>query len=1165
MSQIQININGQELSGFSGQTILQIAQQHHIDIPTLCHDARVKKYGSCGVCLVELVGSPKLLRACSTDATDGMILQTHSKRANAARRTALELLLSDHEGDCRPPCVLECPAQTDCQGYVGLLALGEFEAAIKLVKDKIPLPGSIGRVCPHPCETGCRRKLVEEPISIAQLKWFLADEDLNSGTPYTLEVGPDTGKRVAVVGGGPGGLTAAYFLRGAGHAVTIFDAMPKMGGMLRYGIPEYRLPKEYLAREIDVIASLGIEMKNNIQIGRDLTLRYLENDYDAVIVAVGAWRSTPLRCPGEELDGVIGGIDFLRDVELQKTSLLGRKIAIVGGGNTAMDACRTAVRLGAEQVYNIYRRTLSEMPAEEIEIREAQEEGVVFLSLRNPIEVLGENGKVRGVQLQVMELGEPDASGRRAPVAVEGKQEFLEVDTILVAIGQKLDATGLSDLDLTKWGTIVADPNTCQTSRPGIFAVGDATNDGADIAITAIGEAKRAAIMVDAYLKGECLEQVNAAPTPAYLVTRENVTAETFADEPKQPREQMAHLLPEQRAGHFLEVNQGYSKEQAMKEAGRCLECGCHDYFECKLITYANEYEVKPTRLAGEVHQRNDKEDHPLIHRNPDKCILCGLCVRICDEVVGATALGFVDRGFDTIIQPALGETLQQTDCVSCGQCVSVCPTGALMERMMVEKQVPTRERQTPSTCAFCGVGCSTTLTSSGGKLLRSLPRAKRAKNALLCMKGRFGFGELQALDRLTTPLYRETDGSLTPLSTATAVMELSKQLGALQSQYGTDAVAMAISDAYTGEQVCLLQAYAKSLGLKQIYSFGVLPNGVAEVLGTADAGPDFDQLRHTDLILLVQCDPAWPHGVLGMNLRRAVSGGTRLITLNGFSSMADELAEASYDPGEDLSLLLEVYHAVLLRQGMTVPDALANGSIRNEAAALAAAYLEAKTAIIVVEQHRVSTEAARLLAQIATAANKVGMPRSGVLLLRSGANTAGLERLGVRPGAELESALEDQTVKGLLLFGEDPTHLDLSGLSYLAMESLSVTQTAEQAQLLLPAQSFAELTGHYCNSVGKLGSLSPAIDSVVAESTFSLLSQAVALTGASLPWHDLADVSRTVRQRWDVQQTPMATQEGQAVDLPAGETPLLRDQVGTTNPVLRSLLQVAEQVGAVK
>jgi len=257
MSELRINVDGRECRGYAGQTVLDIARENGVDIPTLCHDDRVEVYGSCGVCVVEAEGSPKLLRSCSTMAGDGMIIRTDTHRVRASRKTALELLLSDHTGDCRPPCVLACPGQTDCQGYVGLIANGEYKEALKLVKEKIPFPASIGRVCPHPCETACRRELVEEPVSIAALKQFVGDLDVR-GELYTVPCGADTGKRIAVVGGGPGGLTAAYFLRGYGHCVTVYDAMPQMGGMLRYGIPEYPLPKKLLNTEIEAIRGMGV-------------------------------------------------------------------------------------------------------------------------------------------------------------------------------------------------------------------------------------------------------------------------------------------------------------------------------------------------------------------------------------------------------------------------------------------------------------------------------------------------------------------------------------------------------------------------------------------------------------------------------------------------------------------------------------------------------------------------------------------------------------------------------------------------------------------------------------------------------------------------------------------------------------------------------------------
>ena len=671
MADIRLNIDGREVTGSEGQTILDIARAHQIDIPTLCHDDRVEMYGSCGLCVVEAEGNPRLLRSCSTFAANGMVIHTQTGRVRNNRKTALELLLSDHTGDCRPPCALACPAETDCQGYVGLIAKGEYDKAYTLIKEKIPLPASIGRVCPHPCEEACRRQLVEEPISIAALKQFAGERHLaGRDTPGAPPDVPATGKSVAVIGGGPGGLTAAYFLRAQGHGVTVYDAMPYMGGMLRYGIPEYRLPKTILQDEIDAIEQMGVIFRNNVKIGRDVTLEHLRKTYDAVVVAVGAWSSVALGCPGEELDGVLGGIDFLRGAYPNGPDFTGRKIAIVGGGNTAMDACRTAVRLGASAVYNIYRRTRHEMPAEEIEIAEAEEEGVIFKNLTNPIEIIGENGKVKAVLLQIMELGEADASGRRSPVPVPGQEETLEIDAAIIAIGQKPDPSGLEGLDLSRRGTLAADEHTFRTNMDGVFAIGDATNKGADIAISAIGEAKRAAGMVNRYLSGEALQY--EAP---FLVKTEK-TAGDFADQQKQARVQKPCRGADERRKDFLDINLSLSEEEAKQEASRCLECGCLDYFECKLIDYANRYKVQPEKYGGKTHCRAAQDDIPNIRRTPDKCILCGLCVRLCDEVVGAGVLGFINRGFDTSVQPA-GDL---EECGTCGQCADVCPTGALIK-----------------------------------------------------------------------------------------------------------------------------------------------------------------------------------------------------------------------------------------------------------------------------------------------------------------------------------------------------------------------------------------------------------------------------------------------------------------------------------------------------
>ena len=331
MKNFRLNIDGKEVFGIPGQTILEVARENDIFIPTLCYDERTKIYGSCGLCMTEVEGNPKLCKACATQIADGMIVRTNTNRVIESRKTNLELLLSNHVGDCRPPCVLACPANTDCQGYVGLIANGEYEEAIKLIKDKIPLPAAIGRVCPHPCEKECRRGLIDEPIAIQNLKRFAADADLMEDA-WEPEIEEETGKSVGIIGGGPMGLSAAAFLRQMGHSVTVFEAMPKAGGMLRYGIPEYRLPKEVLDQEIELIERMGVNLITNTKIGVDIPFETVKQDFDAVLIGIGAWVSTGVGCPGEDSEGVIGGIDFLRKVVRNEYIDLGEKVAIVGGG-----------------------------------------------------------------------------------------------------------------------------------------------------------------------------------------------------------------------------------------------------------------------------------------------------------------------------------------------------------------------------------------------------------------------------------------------------------------------------------------------------------------------------------------------------------------------------------------------------------------------------------------------------------------------------------------------------------------------------------------------------------------------------------------------------------------------------------------------------------------
>lgn len=722
---LNLTINGKDITVEEGTTILQAAKDNGIYIPTLCYDDAVKVYGACGLCVVEAEGIPKLLRSCSAKCSEGMVVNTESKRVVQSRKIAMELLMSAHDGDCVAPCQLNCPARTDCQGYVGLIANGEYEAALKLIKNKVSLPASIGRVCPHPCETACRRGKVDEAINIAQLKAFAADMDSNSDS-YLPEKDAPTGKKIAIIGGGPAGLTAAYRLAISGHEVTVYDMMEKMGGMLRYGIPQYRLPKEVLDKEITIIKKLGVKMINGVKLGKDFTIASLKAQNDAVIVAVGAWKSSSMRTPGEELDGIYGGIDFLRAVALKQEINIGDKVVICGGGNTAMDACRTAVRLGAKEVYCVYRRTRNEMPAEDIEITEAEEEGVQFKFLTNPISFNGKDGKVKSVTLQLMELGEPDASGRRRPVAIEGKTEELDVDSVIVAIGQKLVNEDVNELKLTDRGNIEADIDTFKTNIEGVFAIGDATNRGASIAIEAIGEANRCALSIDAYLNGEDIE------TRVPYISRRDEELIDFQSKEKCPARKPKVLSAAERKNNFDEVCLGYMEEDAKAEASRCLECGCKEYYKCKLLSVAQRYDIHPERFKGEMPQKYTADSNEFIERNSAKCILCGLCVRSCKEVMNISAIGLLGRGFKTEVVPAFNLPLDQTKCTNCGLCVELCPTGALTEKSALKKQVPLKEEYSKETVTIDGEQAEVLVSRYDGKIIRVIPNDGVSRNSAL-------------------------------------------------------------------------------------------------------------------------------------------------------------------------------------------------------------------------------------------------------------------------------------------------------------------------------------------------------------------------------------------------------------------------------------------------
>jgi formate dehydrogenase major subunit len=1071
---IRINIDGKEISGYQGQTILDVARAQGIEIPTLCYDERVKIYGACGLCVVETEGNPKLLRACATEISPGMVILTDTPRVRESRKLTLELLLSDHSGDCQGPCRKACPAGTDVQGYVGLIANGKYKEALKVIKRKIPLPASIGRVCPHPCEEACRRQLVEEPIAIAQLKYLAADMDLKSDNPYIPELKAAGAKKVAIIGAGPAGLTAAYYLAIEGHAVTVYDAMPKAGGMLRYGIPEYRLPKSILQKEIDLIAKMGVKFVFNTKIGKDISLEHLRSQNDALFIGIGAWESSPMRCKGEDLPGVLGGIDFLREAATFGKVAIGDKVAIVGGGNTAMDAARTALRLGAEKVMVLYRRTRAEMPAEEMEIKEAEEEGIAFKFLVAPLEITAAQGKVNAIRLQQMELGAADASGRRSPVPITGAEETIPVDTIISAIGQKVKADGLEQAGLSKWGTIAADDKTLVTNLPGVFAGGDGVT-GPKIAVDAIAQGRLAAESILKYLKGEALSF--KAP---YMVEQKGLTNKDFAQYERTPRIEMPHLSPNERRTNFREVNLGLAKEAAVKEANRCLECGCKDFYECKLIKYANQYEVKPERIAGSKREEKLKEIHPFIERNSEKCILCGLCVRICDEVMGVTALGLVHRGFESIVEPEFNLALSDTGCISCGQCVTVCPTGALMENLPLPKNLPLKMEETPSVCSFCNVGCAQVINTCAGTVLRALPPA----GEVLCRQGRFAFETFND-ERLTKPLVRRNN-ALVETTWEEAFKQVLKTAQSISARKGSSALGMFISPSWSCEEAGAAIALGqKGFKMNKLSSF--TPNSVsalARVLGSHIFNAQWEELSSTDLILMVGSFNESQSAAV--KIRQAVGEGARLIIVANEPTLADNLAEFKIDPVNSTVFIKEI-QAAMLKKGLLNKEAakiegyaelkknLAAITPSKEAETIAGMYGKAGKAIIVADGNTVSSAGVEDLANLVLMTGRADTVRNGIIVVQAGSNPAGVWALGARTAhKDMIEEMKAGSLKGIFIMGEDPVGAGLLTAGDFKPAELTVvmtpfmTATAALADVVLPAAIPAETEGTYLRADGR-------------------------------------------------------------------------------------------------
>src|SRR6187551_2891375 len=596
-----VEIDGRQYTGHEGQTILEICRDNGIDVPTLCYEPKLPGFGACQMCVVEVDGEATPPISCSRSAEPDMVVRTQTPRLRQIRKTNLELIFSDHNAYCLPPCQNKCPSHIDIPGFLKANTEGSFVESARIFKRTIPFPSVLGRVCPAPCEEHCRRDEVEEAIAIRDSHRYAGDQVLKlqaAGVkaPVPYEVQPATGKRVAVIGSGPTGMSTAYYLGMSGHDVTVFERDPAPGGMLRYGIPQYRLPKvEVLEAEYQSVADLGVKVVCNSALGRDFTIDDLQNQgFDSVAVAIGCYETNKLGIPGEDAEGVLDGLEYLRvaTLGLPYPGHEGKRVVVIGGGFTSMDCTRTSIRQGAKEVTLVYRRDMKDMPAAN-EVHEAIEEGAQAIFQAAPTRVVTDkNNKTIGVEFQRMALGEPDASGRRRPEPVPGTEFIIECDRVLLAIGQGPELgwldRGSSGIKATKNRRLDADAVTFSTGRPGVFATGD-VRIGASTVVAAVAEGRRAAYAIDSYLKGEDLaaiktRQTLAEPQPEFL------SIVRYTGEGKEPRFRLKSMSAEIRRDSYVEYEIPYTQQEAMAESKRCLQCTCEAIGYCDLRRQGIEY-----------------------------------------------------------------------------------------------------------------------------------------------------------------------------------------------------------------------------------------------------------------------------------------------------------------------------------------------------------------------------------------------------------------------------------------------------------------------------------------------------------------------------------------------------------------------------------------------
>ncbi|WP_170162604.1 formate dehydrogenase subunit alpha [Methylocystis hirsuta] len=1037
----RFTLNGLEVEGRIGESILSAANRAGVDIPSMCADPRMDPAGECGLCMVHVSGHQEPVKACSTLVAEGLVVEGETPTLAAIRKARLTEYLSNHNAYCSPPCQAACPAGIDIAGYINLIGKGKFVEATALIKQMLPLPGILGRVCPRPCEADCRRLQIDgQPIAICSLKRYAADKAAESGLPTQPEPKPATGKRVAVIGAGPAGLSAAYYLAIEGHKVTLLEGEKEAGGTLRFGIPPYRLPDDVLNREIAEILSLGVELKTSQWMGRDYQIEsLLAEGYDAAFLSVGAMAGKRAGIQGEDAKGVRSAIDYLRRINWGERVDLGRRVIVVGGGFTAADAVRTARRGGASEVVMMYRRTKNEMTASTHEIHDCELEGVTFEFLAAPVEVVVENGHAVGLRAVRMALGEPDESGRRRPTPVEGSEFVTPADSILMAIGQDVYPDVLNEpcLATNRWGHITSDTATMRTNLPGVFAGGDCST-GAATVVEAVAAGRKGACAIHAFLNGADDRGIAKAierPIPKFFdigATARQPAA--MAEMPTIAPKTRVESFSANGAGRaFDEVELGFSDVQAQTEAERCLQCVCQAAGVCSLQKYSLAYDAGTLDYVGEpVPAGKERVYEPLMswpffELDRQKCVKCMSCVNICETVQHREVYTKDVDGYPALVSGTLD--FRDTDCNNCGQCVSACPTGAL--KSLFDKGVlPKNQRQkTESVCNFCGTGCALEFETEGNKIVAVNASTKSPANAgNLCVKGRFGMDFIQSPDRLTKPLIRR-GGKDSPFEEASwdeAIAYVARRLNEIKAKHGPHAIAGFTSARVSNEDDYVMQKLIRcAVGTNNTDHCARLCHmasvvALKQAIGSSAPSASATDIGLADVYLAVGSNPTVAHPVISSRVLRAkYERGAKIIAIDPRHTELVGHADLwlQVKPGTNVSILNSIAH-VILQEGLVneefVEARTANFNAFAENLAeyspekmqsvtgvdpalvrqTARLYAQAERGILLwgmgITHHLKGVDSALALANLALMTGQVGRPGTGWMPLRGQANVQG-------------------------------------------------------------------------------------------------------------------------------------------------------------------------------